>query len=56
MEEIKEKEVQTSIPVCRFCGCLTTKPCKSLYQSQSCPNNQIDYKTSLPEDFDPQMN
>ena len=50
------KEIETSIPVCRFCGCLIAKPCTSLNQSYTCPNNQIDYKTSMPDDFNPELN
>lgn len=58
MEKVKEitREVEPSVPTCRFCGCLIAKPCESLRESWSCPNNQIDYRVNLPEDFDPNLN
>jgi len=49
-------EPSTAIPICPYCGCLIAKPCTTERESWRCPNNQIDYKTSLPDDFNPELN
>lgn len=53
---IIEKQVEPSVPICQYCGCLTTKPCQTEKESWRCPNNQIDFEADLPDDFDPNLN